>query len=530
MQKTYNNILTKPWALSFLAGSSVFLAFEEFRVVPLILFFPWLFNSLVRFSKSPTQAFVWGFFTSFIIMLGGFYWVIYVIHEFGNLPWSLSTLLFLGFCGFGALNFPLFACLAKWTQRIFSRNKESFFVEGFWYSLGLPALFTLCEWFIPKLFPWYISHAFYRELWLIQLCEITGATFLTFALYSMGSSIGWAFSLTGAQKRASFKFLAFPFLLLFLMVGFSFWTLKSRSFPMGRDIKVALIQANIGNLEKFKSKRGDLSVVDQVLTTYQEMTQKVLEQKPELVLWPETAIPIEMDRPSPRQANILELVKDWNIPLISGAYSSSPTHVYRSYNSAFLFEPSISSLRVDTYHKNILLAFGEYLPLGDAFPSLYKMFPQVSDFERGTNQNIFTLADGTRLGISICYEAIVPAFMRKIGAQGVHAFVNLTNDSWFGPTSEPHLHGALTVFRAIEHRAPLMRVTNTGASFTVSHLGEMSLKTAVYQPQTALRKITTLSASPTFYALYGDWFILVAAFLLFGFFLSVRRNREAFSR
>ena len=132
--------------------------------------------------------------------------------------------------------------------------------------------------------------------------------------------------------------------------------------------------------------------------------------------------------------------------------------------------------------------------------------------------------------MSICYEAIVPGFMRKIGSQGVNALVNLTNDSWFGPTSEPHLHGALSTFRAIEHRVPLMRVTNTGTSFVVSHLGQMSTKTAVYKPETSVRTVTTTeSASPTVYATHGDWFIAITLLTLGTFFIIFRRNREAVS-
>lgn len=505
----------------------VFLAFEQFRLVPLILFFPSLFNATILSSKNSKHAFAWGFFTSFIIMLGGFYWITYVIHEFGDLPWSVSGLLFLAFCGFGALNFPVFAGCAHWLHRTLLKNRHSLVLEGVWVVFGLPALFTIIEWAIPKLFPWYIGHAFYQQLWLIQLCELTGTTFLTFSLYSLGGFIGWLTNINPASRPKALRFAPLPILCFVLMIGFSFWTLKARPIPLGREIKVALIQANIGSLDKLRSEQGVISLVDRVLNTYKDLTQKTLMAKPDLILWPETAIPLELDRPSARQMQVFDFVKETHIPLISGAYGTSSIHPFKGYNSAFLLDPSAESLRVDSYHKNILLAFGEYLPLGNTFPSLYKTFPQVSDFERGNTQNIFTLGDGTRLGISICYEAIVPGFIRKIGRQGVNALINLTNDSWFGPTSEPHLHGALTVFRAIEHRVPLVRVTNTGVSFTVSHLGEMSAKTSVYQPETAVRTVNvTAAASPSFYALYGDWFISILSILLGAFIFSLWRRSE----
>jgi len=530
MLKIFNTTFHKTWLLSLLSGLSVFLAFEEFRIVPVIFFFPFFFNSMVSSSRNLKQAFAWGFFTSFVVMLGGFYWVTFVIHEFGGLPWGISALLFLGFCGFGALNFPIFSSCSYWVEKTFLVKRQSVFTEGLWYALGLPALFTLCEWAVPKLFPWFISHALFQQLWLIQICEITGATFLTFGLYSLGSTLGWLFKADKETRDRALWIIAIPSTCILIMVGFSTWTLKSRSFKMGRELKVGLVQANIGSLEKLHARQGVISLMDEVLNTYQAQTKSIIDQKPDLILWPETAIPVEMDRPSYRQSQVIEFIKNLRIPLVTGAYSTSPHHVYRDYNSAFLFDPTVSPLRVDTYHKNILLAFGEYFPLGDTFPSLYKWFPQVSDFERGKTQNIFTLSDGTRLGVSICYEAIVPGFMRKIGSQGVNALVNLTNDSWFGPTSEPHLHGALSTFRAIEHRVPLMRVTNTGTSFVVSHLGQMSTKTAVYKPETSVRTVTTTeSASPTVYATHGDWFIAITLLTLGTFFIIFRRNREAVS-
>jgi apolipoprotein N-acyltransferase len=86
MLKIFNTTFHKTWLLSLLSGLSVFLAFEEFRIVPVIFFFPFFFNSMVSSSRNLKQAFAWGFFTSFVVMLGGFYWVTFVIHEFGGLP------------------------------------------------------------------------------------------------------------------------------------------------------------------------------------------------------------------------------------------------------------------------------------------------------------------------------------------------------------------------------------------------------------------------------------------------------------
>jgi len=527
MLRILKNIFANPWALSIAGGTSVFLAFETFGIVPVLILFPVFSNQLVFQTRSSREAFGFGFFTSFIIMLGGFYWVTYVIHEFGGLSWFTSGLLFLGFCGFGALNFPVFTLIAHSIRGRFLTKQPSVRLCAFWFLVGFPALFTLIEWLIPKLFPWYLGHALYRQLWLIQFCEITGASFLTFAIFSLGSTLGWCFFTPPRLPRPSKRFLLFPLSIFLGLVSFSFWTLKIRTFELLPPLRIALIQANIGNLDKLSARQGVLSRVDLAIENYKTLSNQALASKPDLFVWPETAIPFRVDLVAPRQQALLAWVKELGVPLISGGYAQSQRNIYRDYNAAFLIDPKADPILKDIYYKNILLAFGEYLPLGDAFPQLYQLFPQVSDFERGKETKAFTTSLGLRLGISICYEAIVPSFMRRVAQEGVQGFINLTNDSWFGPTSEPYLHGALTVFRSIEHRLPLVRVTNTGASFTVSHLGEMSQPSRIYEPEFLIETVR-LQAAPhkTFYTQYGDWFILVLLGILIGFFF-LNRGKSA---
>jgi apolipoprotein N-acyltransferase len=112
-EKLYRNKLL----LSVLAGASVFVAFPRFYVFPLVIFYPLFTHMMVRRCERLKTAFLLGFLTSFIIMLGGFYWVIYVIHEFGYLPWVVAVLLYVGFCGFGALNFPVYSSAVFFLNR-----------------------------------------------------------------------------------------------------------------------------------------------------------------------------------------------------------------------------------------------------------------------------------------------------------------------------------------------------------------------------------------------------------------------------
>ncbi len=511
--------------LAILAGLGMVLAFSPISLVPFVVVLPFFSVLLVRLCRSPGEGFKWGFLTSFLIVLGGFYWVTYVIHTFGYMPWSVSFLLFLGFCGFGALNFPIFSALATYLHLRFQPDKAQGFPREAWYALGIPALFTLVEYFVPKLFPWFVGHSFHLTSWLNQIVEITGASYLTFMVFSLGSTCALL-----VERRKGYALLALPLALFLIPLMFSLWRL-SEPAPPSKTLRVALIQANIGSLEKAQARRGAVNLIESVLERYITLTERALAEtkRPDLIVWPETAMPFSLESGGLWAHTIRNKVGDWKVPLITGAYSESVTDRNLDHNAAFLLQPQEDgTVTAQIYPKNILLAFGEYFPGGEIFPALYKYFPQVSHFARGTHQRPLLLADGTPIGITICYEAIVPDFFRRTVEPGVKAVVNLTNDSWFGPTSEPHQHGALAVFRSLEHRIPLVRVTNTGVSFTVDRLGRTSEKTPVYQEAYLVQDIELPDVAPrTIYLRFGDWFVGLCLLILVGCLYSLKRDRHA---
>jgi apolipoprotein N-acyltransferase len=65
--------------------------------------------------------------------------------------------------------------------------------------------------------------------------------------------------------------------------------------------------------------------------------------------------------------------------------------------------------------------------------------------------------------------------------------VNITNDAWFGATSEPYEHLALAVYRAVEHRVELVRAVNTGVSAFIDAAGRVYQKGSVGGPAATAR-------------------------------------------
>ena len=154
------------------------------------------------------------------------------------------------------------------------------------------------------------------------------------------------------------------------------------------------------------------------------------------------------------------------------------------YNSAiFLDAEGNFAARFD---KIFLLIFGEYIPFHDTIPAIRKILPrQAGHFTRGKQINTFPLRHGGEtydLGPMICYEDILADFNRKLAGKHPDLLVNITNDAWYGATSEPWEHMALSVYRSIEMRTDLVRSVNTGVSAFISATGEVYDKTYAVDP------------------------------------------------
>ncbi|MEX1363538.1 MAG: nitrilase-related carbon-nitrogen hydrolase [Nannocystaceae bacterium] len=111
--------------------------------------------------------------------------------------------------------------------------------------------------------------------------------------------------------------------------------------------------------------------------------------------------------------------------------------------------------------------------------------PNAAHIEKGKGADVMVLDTPQgkwRLGPFICYEDILPRFVRDAANQGVHVFVNMTNDAWFGKTHEPSQHLGLAVFRTVEHRKALVRAVNTGVSTIIDPTGTALGKTRVTDP------------------------------------------------
>ena len=291
--------------------------------------------------------------------------------------------------------------------------------------------------------------------------------------------------------------------------------------------------------------QGDQPLMDRraSLLVHQRLTADLKRQGAELVVWSEAAIPRAFPEESADEDVRRVITRSLGVPSILGTIiarsSADPNDArpYRLFNTALAADAE--GKVVGRYDKQFLLAFGEYLPFGEAFPILYKWSPNSGQFTPGTRFDALELG-GHKVSALICYEDILPRFVNQLVRQGdPDLLVNLTNDSWFGATSEPWEHFALAKLRAVEHRRFLVRATNSGVSGIVDALGRVVVQSPVtIPPRTAVATSPTQLAvhgtarwmrAKTGYEVLGDvpWWLAAVAIVVMGFRAPRRRGATA---
>ncbi|WP_422074246.1 apolipoprotein N-acyltransferase [Tranquillimonas rosea] len=275
---------------------------------------------------------------------------------------------------------------------------------------------------------------------------------------------------------------------------------------------IRLVQPNAPQDEKWDPERAPVFFRRQLDFTAQP-------GNPDLVIWPETAIPYLAEAGHPAFERIAEAAGDR--PVILGAQR---TDGRRYFNSAFVLGPSGRiTARYDKHH---LVPFGEYVPLGSLGSWIGVPSFAADDgfgFSPGPGPQVLDLGGGLGDVLPlICYEAIFP---RDVAGAPRRAdwMLQLTNDAWFGTFAGPQQHLAQARFRAAEQGLPMLRVANTGISAVIDATGAVSdqipLGEAGYRDVRLPQPLP-----PTPYARSGDWPLIALLLLAAGGLALVRRR------
>jgi len=500
-------------ALAALSGVMYFSGFVGFGVHPLIwvCFVPVLFT--LR-SCNLKQNILIGLVFGFVTNLGGYYWVIHLLKEFAHLNTALSFLGYVLLCLYQG-------SLLAFVLLLVYQARRHFELAPVW---ALPIAFVTAEKFYPLIFPSYIGNSLYELTLITQVVDLTGMLGLTALICFVNGAI---YELVEAkiEKRSVHRLRVIIPTLIVVVVCIYGKISSEKHEQIAKDspkLKVGMIQTNLGARDK-AAKRSEF------IARHVEMSKALVAKHPDLdlLVWPESAYNGWIDRKKPEQ--LIPLLKAIKVPIILGAltYEGSSKTTINKFNSALLVDKSARIKQI--FDKVILLAFGETIPGVETFPILKKWIKNVSVFNRGTALNHFEVSSGVSLLPMICYEDIIPGFVRDMWHAGgpATALVNVTNDSWYGDTHEPLIHLVLASFRSIETRRYLIRSTNTGISAIVDNRGKLVLKTAQWERASSVFEVPIIQThSSTIYMMLGDvlgWVSL--AFILLGSAVVFRRKR-----
>jgi apolipoprotein N-acyltransferase len=278
--------------------------------------------------------------------------------------------------------------------------------------------------------------------------------------------------------------------------------------------KVGFVQANMGLMEK----RVD---VNEGLRRHFRLTNELKAKDGiDFVVWSETSVMSAVDESQAKLVIESRVSRLLGVPAIFGAVlvrpDPNPDRDHVAFNTAL--SSDVSGHLNGRYDKEFLLAFGEYIPFGDQFPIVYRWSPNSGRFSPGTDLTPLSIVLANKahpVTMLICYEDILPDFTnRAVAFAKPELLVNMTNDAWFGNTTEPWEHLALAKLRAIEHRRFLVRSTNSGVSAVVDPVGRVVVTSKPFETEAHSATIRWLQ-SATVYEAIRDWpWYLVTALLV----------------
>lgn len=536
MTKVFNffKLIPRPFLWSILSGILVGTSYIPFPGWALFFcYIPLWYTCLQNIEqKNYKTLFFYGWISQFILTIIGFNWIFYVSSEFGYLHWTISLAALLLFASLMHVYIPLSLVFTAWLCRQFQIKST------FSRLMLFPLTLSLFERVWPGIFEWNLGYTLlWNQFSLAQWADTVGFWGLSTWILLAQAILLYACLVIKTQKKMG---LSLIFTLVFSLAALNFLGTYKKSFWQKTDqiVQFGIAQGNIGNAEKIQSEKGT-EYHSYILGIYSELTDQHLKTHPEteVMLWPETALPFALDpyfhnRIEPRK--LLNIVHAWDIPLVTGGYSVNMNvkdHLgYPLTSNAVFFISPEQKLMADTYRKSELLVFGEYMPLGEQIPFLYKLLPFVGIFEKGPGpvvKDISLKNKNIKLGPQICYESLDSAFSRELATKGSQIIFNVTNDSWFGWWAEPFQHQYMTLARALEVRRPLVRSTNTGISSVVLASGEI-LENSPIREKWVHTYAVPYKENPeqSFYTLYGhfDYLIWLLALVLLIYFSKNKGN------
>ncbi|MFN7138871.1 MAG: apolipoprotein N-acyltransferase [Limisphaerales bacterium] len=518
------------YVLAVFAGLIYAAAFPNLGIAGLA----WIAPGLILFAargKTGKEAFKIGYVSGFVIWLAMLYWLLHIPYRWMGIPLGPAL-------GWILLSSFLALYTATWVLLCNTLYHSRFISEGAtWLKRSSWALQCAVLWIALEMiqsrflsgFPWTLLGVSQHKLTpLIQIASIAGVYGVAFLVVWFSVSLLNAAYILISRPSSYRSLMGEVFLPLFATVIIAVWGFSRLTWPTPdyiqasivregsettpaserKTIRIALVQPSIP-----QEVIWDPEAVPARFAQLMRVSEAALQEKPDLLVWPEAAMPGFTPEHFYAITNMVARNRVWMILGADDAEAkiNGGPHDFQYFNASFLFNPE--GHYVANYRKLRLVMFGEYVPLTRYLPFLKWFTPVEGGFTPGEAPVQFRLSDlGAQTTVLICFEDVFPHYTGRYVEPETDFLLNLTNDGWFGHSAAQWQHAMTALFRAVENGVPLVRCTNNGLTCWIDEYGRLreylGQETGdIYSAGYLICEVPVRQRhARTFYNRHGDWF------------------------
>jgi len=329
-----------------------------------------------------------------------------------------------------------------------------------------------------------MGYSQYLFLPLIRIAALVGIWGVSLIVIFPSALLGNAFK-KGVKNCLSFFRSQLPAAIVVTAIFLAsiFYGLLSESdLKNTKKWKVALIQSNIDPWNE------GTAAYERYLSTLISLSEKAMQENPEIVIWSETALVPSLRLHSERRMDqerynkavrpFLEFMETQEVPYIigngDGEYirDKNGNEVRIDYNATILMQKrEIQNI----YRKIHLVPFTEHFPFENLLPGVYEWLKNADThfWEKGEEYTVFKV-NGIKFSTPICYEDVFGDLCSRFVKDGAHVLVNLTNDAWSNSVVMEMQHMSIAVFRAVENKRSMVRSTTSGITCIIDPNGRIT--------------------------------------------------------
>ena len=328
---------------------------------------------------------------------------------------------------------------------------------------------------------------------MIQPANLLGCRLVTVIVLCINGFI----ALSAMQKKMRIVPIASLTALVLLCLGYGSISVRHLNDVAKRSSSVHVLIAQ----DEAEGRKKTTRTARDCAGSYDRIIRSSEVQSADLVIFPETAVPMKYDSSADEFAAVQSIARNCNATVVSGCFYELDGDEYNA-----LYAVDSQGSVSDPYFKQVLVPFGEKIPFAFLFGA--GTLCECSD-QRYTKPLETKLGS---IGCAICIESIYPGTVKQQACRGAQILCVCTNDSWFGSSYARGMHFRHSIMRAAENGKYLLRSGNCGISAVIKPTGEVQQ----IRSDTTKGVVTgeaSLIPERTFYSCTGDLFAVLPASL-----------------